>query len=227
MAGKRRFRSRGKFRRFGGRRRRNFRLKKFVKGVVGRMSEVKYGFVTAPINLDANLLYIQYINPGFNQGVDKYFRIGNKIKYRRLSLRLEFWLNNGIAPVNYFARGCRVIIFQTRLALSAPIVALDFLDTANWLSTTKGTAVRIMYDKFMVLTPQGAATTLATNTGHYLKSLHFKVNNNVNFRDVTVNVPTDYKDQYYLVILTDQFAQGANVFNVQGSWFTRLSFTDT
>lgn len=224
---KRRF-SRGRFRRVG--RRRNFRAKKlnrFVRRAVNRMSEVKYATLASGFNVEAANGYLIGLTPAFPQGVDKNQRIGNKLKYKRLTLKLDFWLavDAAGAPPDWFARGIRIIVFQPRVNLSTPPVLSDILDTpTNYLSTVKGTAVRVMMDKMMAITPSLVATQLSTHLSRVLRKVVFKINNNVTFKSAAETTPLDPKDTYYLLILVDAIV--ANTYDLQGSWYTRLSYID-
>lgn len=225
---KRRFRSRGRFRRIRRRRGGARRLKKFVNRVVKRMSEIKYVTTADGFNFDAFNSRIIALNPSIPQGVDKTQRIGNKIQYKRMSLRFNFWIVGNATAVPNFTQTLRLMIFQPRVAFSNPAATLDIFDTNNWMSTIKGTAVRVMYDKFFTVTPQQSATAaqLATNTGRIMKKIQFRINNNVTFRDSTVSAPTDYKDQYYAYVSSSVYDTTPNEYNLQGQWFVRISYID-
>lgn len=54
----------------------------------------------------------------------------------------------------------------------------------------------------------------------------FRVNNNVNFINSGQTLPSDPKDQYYLVLICRDVSNAAPSYDFQGSWFSRLSFID-
>lgn len=201
---------------------------RLVKRVVKGMSEIKYNTASNAANVAVNLFYSTLITPTFAQGTNKSQRIGNKIKYKMLTLNFNFWsaLVNA-AQQDYFPTMFRILVFQTRTAVGSPMVDTDFFDTsANYLSTVKGTAVRVMYDELFVLTPTGDANQIGCNSQAIVKSLHFPLNNEVTFRDSTSTVPTDVKDNYYLVVYTN-YSGGVNTnLNIQGNWYSRISFYD-
>lgn len=191
------------------------------------MSEIKYNIATAAINQDVNTGYISLLNPSFQQGVDKNQRIGNKIKYRNFTVKLSVFLDETNPTIGYFARCVRIIIIQPRTQFNSPVALLDIFDTNNnFLSTIKGTAVRVMYDKMFTVIPTTSPLQHGTNTQRILKKLVFRTKNSVTFRDSTVTIPTDYKDIYYLIIVTDALAVGAGAYTIQGNWYVRQSFID-
>lgn len=225
---KRRFRSRGRFSRV--RRRRGGgakRLKRFVKRVVNRMSEVKYATESGAWNYDANGTVLTSINPVITQGASKNQRIGNKIKSKRLYLKLNAWISSDTGAADWFTRKLRIVILQPRVAFSVPLQNSDILDDGNnWLSTIKGTAVRVLYDKMFPLTPQLDANQHPSNSGSVTKKMVFRINNNVTYRDSTVNSPTDLKDQYWIFMFSDFLGLGTGGYDIQGNWFVRHSYID-
>lgn len=161
------------------------------------------------------------------QGVDKTQRIGNRVQYKMLTLNIWAQLANvQVATAAYGASGLRVVVIQQRVAFSSPTVYTDIFDSNEFLSTIKGTACRVLYDKMITVNQVQNTQTLAYDTGRIHRKLHFKVNNHVTFLNAASSLPTDYKDIYYLVIVSPQYSNGANVAFIQGEWFSRLSFKD-
>lgn len=193
------------------------------------MSEIKYNFISATINQDVNTFYVANITVDFPQGVDKDNRIGNKIKYRNLTVKFGILMDEtaGGAAVPYLSRVMRVLIVQPRTDLSTPVAMSDIFDLPNnYLSTVKGTAVRVLYDRMANIVPMTASNQLAVNSGRFVRKLVFRNRNNVTFRDSTVNLPTDDKDLYYLIVITDAINSGAGNYTLQGNWFVRQSYID-
>lgn len=228
MAFKKRKFSRGRFRRRNGRRGGIRRLRRIIKRTVTRMSEVKWSTSNALTVFDGAASAFVTLTPAFPQGVDKFQRIGNKIRYKNFGLRFNLSIAALIGFPTYTPRVLRVVIFQKRVEFSVPLVPvnLDILDTNDYLSAVKGTTCRVMYDKYFVVTPINAATQLATNTGRIMKKLNFKVRNNVTFRDAGNTVPTDIKDTYFALIITDFFGGAPLQYNVAFDWNARISFVD-
>lgn len=224
---KRRFRSRGKFRRIRRRRGvRSRRLFRTIKRTLNRITEIKYSTANNVINIDPNVGFIAYLPPVIAQGVDKNQRIGNRIKYKKLSFR--FIINvQTVAAIDYTPIMVRYIVFQPRTQLSNPIVLADFLDVpTDPLSTIKGTAVRVMYDKMSSLVPTNDANQIGSGPQKHVRKITFMTKNNVTYRDSTVSLPTDVKDTYYFVVLTQVLGQGAGGYLLIGQWFVRQSFID-
>lgn len=191
------------------------------------MSEIKYALTAGEFNVDATGAAFLNLTPTIPQGVDKTNRIGNKIQYRRMSLRFNAWLSADLGQINYFTRQIRIIMFQPRLPLSSPIVLGDFLDTpANYMSTILGTAVRVIMDKFVNVTPQLSANQLPTSVGRVFKKMTIRINNNVDFRSSINSIPLDVKDTYYICVLSDWLGQALVAYDLQGNWYSRLSYKD-
>lgn len=231
MAYKKRRLSRGRFiRRTGGRRYGgNRRLKRFVKRVVKRMSEIKYATANNSASVIANQYYVANITPVFPIGTAKYQRIGSKIRYRMLTLNFSYWcsVNNGAAAADDFPSLLRIVVFQPRVALSSPFVDTDIFDsTSNYLSTIKGNACRVLYDKMYPVTPTNDANQIGSNTQLVVKKLHFRINNEVNFRDATVGTATDVKDNYYILVYSIYSGSATVAFTIQGGWYSRISYYD-
>ncbi|QDJ95250.1 capsid protein [Capybara virus 22_cap1_591] len=222
---KRRFRSRRRFlrRRRGGRVR---RFTRFIKRTVNRMSEIKYSTLYEDISGDSANGVIDELTFGFGQGVDKFNRIGNKIKYKMLTIRLDVRLTNVAAP-QYLTQLVRIVVFQTRTEFGGTAVPSAVLDIPlSWDATLRGTVVRVMYDKVFPVTVNGVATQLANVTGRIHRKMHFKVNNNVTFRSSAMTTATDFKDKYYIMITTPQYGGSPNIITTNASYFARLSFVD-
>lgn len=191
------------------------------------MSEIKYVVSALNFNNDVNAFTSIDITPVVPQGVDKNQRIGNKIKYKMLTVRIWFHIASGINAVDFNAKVVRLCILQLRTTLTAPVALTDFFDNGTFNSTVSGTQVRVMFDKCYCMVPALDPNQIAPgNPMKIFKKLHFKVNNNVTFKSVANTEPTDLKDQYYLLLLTDDLGSGLNRYNMQGNVFTRMSYID-
>lgn len=219
---------RRKFRKLNnGRRGRRFnrgrRLKKFIKRVVRRMSEIKYSFAFNAAGQDAATPFIADITPTFPQGVTKNTRIGNAIKYKFLQFRATLVSLPGAVPLDQIL--VRSIIFQTRLPLSVVPATTDILDANNILSSIRNTNVRIIQDKSFWLGLEGPLNIESGHTSAKTIKKKARINNNVNFSAAADVLPRDPKDRYYWMFITSQGVPLNN--NINYSWFSRLSFIDT
>lgn len=229
MVFKKRFRSRGRFiRRTRRRRNGSKRLRSLIKRTVRRMSEIKYSTSSSSFNVDGSGTLTHDVTPTFNQGVGKNNRIGNKIRYKMLTVNFEVFLARGVNLASGFVPGVRVVIFQGRTDITLTNAFGGIADQTTFLTTFKGTAARILYDKFFVIEPWGADDTSAEGTAprRVQRKVHFRVNNNVDFLDAADTVPDDQKDRYYIMFVTSQFGATTDQIEIQGSWFSRLSFFD-
>lgn len=237
---KRRFRSRGKFRRIFRRKRRvrTRRLTKFIKRTLRRMSEIKYSLLNQNtfVNVDAFTGAVVRLNPAISQGVDKDERIGNKIRYKFLQFRMMFRSLDGTNAINPPQMTYRIMIVQMRILPSAGLVlgpaAGEIFDNSTSAFTTvyssiKNLNVRVLMDRIYVTTvgQATAGTTYPYNTSsyHYIKK-KIRVNNNVTYASSTDNLPTDPKDNYYLVIASDAGALNDAILAV--AYSMRISYID-
>lgn len=216
----------------GGRFRRRFvrrtgrlrRLRKFVKRTVARMQEVKYSTTNAAFDIATNVPSFQAITPTFSQGAAKNQRVGNTIRYRWLTLRLNIYAIAAAASANSVAT-FRIVLVQLRLPLTTPNPQItDIFDTTSPYSTVKGTNVRVLWDKVISLQIFGQAT----NTNFlpvYNKKIRRKINNRVNFGATLDTVPRDVKDTYYLVVYPASTVVNDYVITV--NYFNKISFYDT
>lgn len=190
------------------------------------MSEIKYVVEGENFSLDSSAGYIVDLSPEILQGVTKNQRIGDKIKYKRFSLRIDVRLTNKTNSADYTSYGMRVAIVQPRVALDDPISLINIFDSdTNWMSTIKGTAVRVLWDKIMPVSLNGEQAQHAFHMSRFIRKKVFRLNNNVTFRDGTEETPTDWKDTYYMIVLTSNLGT-ANIAQIDGSYFTRFSYID-
>lgn len=226
---KRRFRSRGRFRRIrrrGGRGVR--RSKKFVKRVVRSMQETKYSVGTANVNnVDSNTGYAAEVTPVFVQGVTKETRLGNRIRYKYIHFRMRL-IHEGVAAQSDVVR---VILFWSRLPLTVPVnpnkpnTWADVFDQpgVSTLSTLKNTNLRVVMDRTRFLGIVGNAQETQAPSQWYIKK-KFRTNQRVNFLNNLDQQPKDPKDKLYILVVTDRNALNETTFNVR--WATRFSFYD-
>lgn len=231
---KRRFRSRGKFRRT--RRVRTKRLRRFIKKTIRRMCEIKY--VTIPQNalgaFDAQTGTVIPLTPTFTQGSDKDDRIANSIKYKYLQFRGR--LHASVAQGGSSLITVRLMIVQMRImpvagiaagAIQNPVPNEIFNDATNNVESTfssiNNNAVRVLMDKTyaMGVLPNAAQSQLPALIKWKKK---VRINNNVNFRAGANLRPLDPKDNYFFVVTSDISA--ANLVNLNTIIHTRISFID-
>lgn len=189
------------------------------------MSEAKYGTNYNVTNVPNNGMTTININPNFPQGVDKDERIGNRIKYK--SLRLEFH-SAAVAAGNNIngVAGVRILLVQLRLPLNTVPSQVDFFLDAQWCSPIRHEAVRVLWDKFIYLQVFNAVVVPVTTNipATYHKRLRRKIRNNVGFASSAALTPTDPKDLYRLIIVTN--SQTANDYTVIMNWGFKISFID-
>jgi hypothetical protein len=204
------FQRRRKFRRLnGGRRRRVFgrskRLKRFVKGVVRRMSEVKWVFTSYASGgaIPAGIYNVTELTPAFTQGPDKFQRIGNNIRYKRVTVQGIVQLNAGVAPP--MLATMRVILFWSRNTSSpSPGTIFDnaSIGAGGINSTLMSQNVRVMKDWRFMVSPIGQGSGVQLSSGRTFKTSR-RVNNNVSFTSSANVTPLDPHDRLWLVYGTD------------------------
>jgi len=191
------------------------------------MSEVKYTTITFDISHDAAAGVLDDLSFLFPQGVDKTQRIGNKIKYKTLTVRFEIQLRALASAIQYDPQLVRVIICQQRAAFSGSPVPSEILDQPqSWNATIRPNTVRVMYDKTWPISITRSATQGSNNTGRIHKKVFFKLRNNVNFRNAAQTTATDLEDIYWICITTTALNATPAQFTVFASYFARMSFID-
>lgn len=142
----------------------------------------------------------QDITPTFIQGTDNDNRIGNKIRYKRLTINGVFWVLAGLAPPDFCIY--RMTIFAARI--NAPTTS-DLYDVATIgggaegiFSTIQHKNVRVIYDKITQISVQNNAATVMLPAVKRIK-IRRPIFNNVSFANSTQVVPTDPHDKLYLV----------------------------
>lgn len=226
---KRRFRSRRRFTRVRRRRGGARRLRRFVKRVVRRMSEVKYRTATSSVAFDAASNYQATIVPTFPQGVDKYNRIGNRIRYKYLQFRWTLQASNGSNNLSRSQCFVRLLLIQSRTvppAVANPLNQGWLFDSPGptaIVSSIQNQNVRVLMDKSIWLGILDNATLIERPPNIWGKK-KVRINNNVNFINSTDLLPTDPKDNYYLYIISNRTTQNDVTLNLV--WHSRISFID-
>lgn len=229
---KRRFRSRGRFRRVRRRGLRAKRLRKFIKRTVNRMQEVKYTVDNTGIATPDNAVAILNINPDVPQGVSKDARIGLRIRSRKLTVKWSLQISSGVSTPQNAEKAVRILILQQRVAWTSPSVLFsDFTDlSTDWQTTIKGVNARVLFDSTRNLVPAlsggGNPTQIGMGSGRWTAKKYFRINNNVNYPTSAALAPTDPKDLYWFVVLTNNYLGTANAGQIIGTIFVRHSFTD-
>lgn len=193
------------------------------------MSEVKFGTITGNGTFDYTLANTFSLLPNIMQGPGKYQRIGNRIKYKNLQMRVAINMEDLGVPVGYNPTLVRVIIYQTRSALvTTPPGYTDIVDDpSNWQSSLESTTSRHMYDKtFELAGPTLAANQHSTAPSYYNRKFNFRLGNNVLYNDNTATLPTQPKNLYYMTILTNRFGGTGNQARLRVESFMRMSFVD-
>lgn len=200
---KRRFRSRGRFRRLR-RRRGGRRLKKFVKGVVRRMSEAKWNTIQYLSGgaIPSGTYTIVDITPQFPQGTDKFTRLGNNIKYKRLHIRGTAALLQGVAAPTF--ANYRLIFFVSRAGLSPSIGQV--LDNTSFpqaiYSTVQQQNARVIRDKHWIMSTVGNGSEVMIPSGRTFR-FSVRLGNNVNFTSSATAIPSNPLDHIYLAFASD------------------------
>lgn len=230
---KRRFRSRGRFTKLRRRRRGGAkRLKKFIKGVVKRMSEIKFRTSGAfNVGFDPYLGAIIEFTPTFPQGTDKYARIGNCIQYKFIKIDETMAVTDGTAAGVSNGGFIRRIIFWPRVPFQGIAIPnqqnngfiFDDPGVGAWLSTLRTQNIRVVSDKLIYFSTAGQAQNTQMPSVRKWKK-RFRCFNKVNFSANTETLPTDNKDKLYVLIVS---SSAVNELTCTYSWHTRFSFYDT
>lgn len=243
---KRRKLSRGRYRvgrRYGYRRRTN-RLKRFIKKVAGRMSEVKWqtaisvtnftneGGVFDPPDL-SNRGFLVLALPAIAQSSSTHGRIGNQIRYKYFKFHWEMYtsltMTRAWMPV-------RILLFVPlssfpRALNSEPSSAnaYSFIfdgppGPTQHLNTVNNKNVRVLYDKTIIL-----SRSLAYNEtgfrGQYINKVGRRIYNQVTFRSDIEQFPFEPKDLIYCYV-TWQGVTGANQLDAAFRFVSRISYRD-
>jgi len=228
---------RKRFRRISRRRRGAFRLKKFVKGIVKRMSEIKYSIIA---NQYANTVgssspVTVSVTPVFVQGTEKDQRIGDKIQYKYFQFRLmmDMYANTDPDEV-YSAFTVRAILWVPRATptTGAPVDLTYLFDTQpdypapdyNVVSSINNKTARVMMDRSYTMTPTPYSNRTQLPSMRIIK---FKVpiRNNVTFRGSADTQPSQPIDQVYLTVVTSASA-ASNQPTLRITYVSRISFID-
>lgn len=225
---KRRFRSRGRFKRLRrGGRGRNRRLKKFVKGVVRRMSEIKYNLSSGHNTLDVgNFPFYIEITPPVTTGATKFGRIGNQIKYRYLTFTMQAALIKGAtwANTNKGVMRIRTMIVQPRNSAAPNTASAIWDDVSDINSCVDFKQQRVLYDKtrWMAVYPYWGENGCKPVINFKVRR---RINNNVKFSSGVSAAPNDYKDRYWLILWSTD-AEAVGKYSMEVNWFNKISFTD-
>lgn len=232
---KRRFRSRGRFSRIRRRRRgvRSKRLTRFIKRTVRRMSEVKYATSNGLVNIDAFTGVVIRLNPTIAQGVNKNQRLGNKIRSKFFQFRAICYLLDGTSGANNLIAYIRILIVQPRILptnglANGPVLneIFDINSTAAdaMTSSVKNVNVRVLMDKtYSRPTYVGAGWEPGALPTFAIKK-KVRLTNNVSYDQSISTLPTDPKDNYYLILLSDVPAINDQTVNMR--WSSRISYVD-
>lgn len=228
---KRRFRSRGRFSRV--RRRRRFSRRRFgrtIKAVVRRMAEVKYAVVyNDPTSFDAATGQIVNLTPLIGQGVTKNTRIGNRIRYKFLQVRMYIFCEQYTASATDPITAVRLILFQPRLDFEppSPPTNSDIFMIAGiqacFLSPIQNTNCRIIMDKSFAMSPNARYDETGAPCYKIIKK-KVRINNNVNYRNNDSEDVQDPKDKYYMLLVTNNATP--QEIRISTSICSRISFID-
>lgn len=228
---------RRKFRRFnnGGRRRkarRSFkRFARIAKRVIRRTTEIKRAVITGSTTV-TGIQTIQLISPNIPQGLDKDNRIGNKIMYKFMSLKVSAY------AVNNQAGGTGPVMNNVRIALiSARVGGLTAANTIDeGVSTTpsigtmgiplRSENVFVMKDKQFLLPGLYAATDANSSSAFNMPVAKIfnwsrRMPRNITFNDSTASGTTVPRGLIYLYIANTNVQSSVNVI-----WSGRMSYID-
>lgn len=192
------------------------------------MCEIKYAVKADAARYDAYLGHTSELTPNFTQGTDKNDRIGAKLRYKFLQIKMYLYTDRWNAQAGDIDPNTviRVVIFQPRLPFTVAPNALnsEIFEESRWNATIKNHTCRVLYDKAFPM-----CSYYLDIPNHHAPSLRVikikrKVNNNVLFRTAGQVLPADPKDKYYLVVTSSTGA--ANIRAVSHDLYMRLSFID-
>lgn len=199
------------------------------------MQEIKYSTAVSVGNVtDSFTGLVVRLNPLIPQGVTKNSRLGTKIRFKHFQWRLiwnsiENVGNPGVPLVQQY----RILILQPRI-LPAAGLAIGLSNAEVFDNATTGTQCvvssirnnncRVLYDKtFSNAVGYGAGASIGGNPVARHAKLKIRINNNCNFDSNIATLPTDVKDNYYMMMVSDAIV---NEVNFNWSISTRLSFYD-
>lgn len=252
--GKRRRFSSNRFRRGG----MSSRIRSIAKRTIYKMAEVKYTFDYSfyfmdPI-VDGYMLYPA--TPSIDLGFLKDERIGNRMKYKMISINAALTIQRGPDVANNAAQSdqfyCRIALIQGRSCTLPPaldeIVDLEAFanikQVYNRLSYTgfRPNQVRVLQDEQFCLqaTRNTAGTVINVGSGGTPTMVNFrmrhKIHNNVNL-DSDKTISSEPKDNYYLYVAC--WPASGPTYDVSGNTWTmtgvytarcpiycRISYTD-
>lgn len=232
---KRRFRSRGKFRRLRRRGGRTLRLKGFVKGIVKRMQEIKYSLSSTTVvtgyagaaSVDTD------VTPSISQSVGKRGRIGTNIQYKYIQFRMSLgWFAITTIPTTSNVFGIiRIILWQPRMDPdTAPNYTVDDIlmgttggQSTRLLAPISNNKGRVLMDKTINMAPYPNAqySQLPSNIKLRFKT---RIHNKVNYQNDASTLPKDPKDRYILSVIFPDSGAGAS--NIAVTQVTRISYFD-
>lgn len=227
---KRRFRSRGRFSRV--RRRRRFRTRRFTKAVkraIKRITEVKFSTSGATSTFDSVNGYIVDITPEIATGVTKQTRIGNRIQYKYLQIRMFLQAADGTSPTPDYITALRAILLQPRMVLDDTVTPYSFDIFTNpgivssFTSSIKNQNCRILMDKSFLLGTLPDCAVVQLPAAKIMKK-KVRINNNVTFTGGNEVLSADPKDHYILLIVSNNPNTNAVALAVQ--WNARISYVD-
>lgn len=179
---------------------------KLIKRTVRRMQEIKWSTSKYDSGqaIPSGTYFLQEITPTFVQGVDKNQRIGNRIRYKRLTINGVMWMSEGIAPRSFCHYRC--IIFAARINNPGVADVFDVVTIGGGsqgiFSTVKHQNVRVIADHIMPLAIQSNAANVQIPAVKKLR-ISKPIYNNVDFQSVSTILPTDPHDKIYVVFGSD------------------------
>lgn len=228
----------GRRRRFNGRRKRRVRTRRFIKKiarvskrVIRRMSEVKRCIISGSTTVQ-NTQQLVLITPNISQGIDKDQRIGNKVMFRFLTLKVQaLGTNQTAAGTGVTQSTGRIVLLTSRTqGLTAANAIEEGISTTPNNQTIsiplRSENVFVIKDKQFILGGLGlSGSTNDSSVLNYPVSRMFNFNHkmmrNARYNDSTAVVPTNPEASIYLYM-----AGTTNTQNINYIYSGRLSYID-
>lgn len=226
MPYKRRRLSRFRYRRRrfrGGIRRRG--LRRIIKRTVARMQEIKYGIVNSVGASDTTAFGVHYLTPNIGTGTTRYSRVGNRIRYKRITVTFSInFYPSTIAPLAGATYWLRVTVVRQRKVFLSPPTAIDVFMTSDPQSSIDPHAAEVLYDKYWSVAP---VQTLYTGLPcRITRRISFRNPRSVQFESATNQEPIDNTDRYWMFIRTSNEAGTVNQTNYYVDLYMKQSFYD-
>lgn len=189
--------------------------------------ELKYFTNSEIINMAANTAYTYNVTPAaIPQGVSENERIGNRIKFMRVSLHVVCYQNTLLTAQTVPIQRVRFILWTPRIDIATGTSTIE--NTANEGFFVPNTVATVYMDRTYCLgalmqNADASTTQVNTTTSQIVFRKYVKFPRQVNWSSGVINAINEPKDRMFLTIL----AYDAGGMNIQTVVRSRTSYIDT